>query len=89
LWRKRSVSIILTVILLLNLITQPVLWITISGFGGLNSAFTILFAEVVVWLVEAGGLYLSQRTTMRFQEALWVSFALNAASFMVGSLLPL
>ncbi|MGD0173288.1 MAG: hypothetical protein ABSC61_02470 [Anaerolineales bacterium] len=89
LWRKRSVLIILTVILLLNLITQPVLWITISGFGGLNSGFTILSAEVVVWLVEAGGLYLSQRTTMRFHEALWVSFALNASSFVVGSLLPL
>ncbi len=89
LWKKRSASIILTVILLLNLITQPVLWISLSGFSGLNPVFLTLFAEGVVWLVEAGGLYLSQRTTMKFQEALWVSFALNAASFVVGSLLPI
>jgi hypothetical protein len=73
----------------MNLITQPVLWITISGFSGLSPVILILFAEVVVWLVEAGVLYMSQRTSMGFQEALWVSFALNAASFVVGSLLPI
>jgi hypothetical protein len=89
LWKKRSASIILTVILLLNLITQPVLWITLSGISGIYPVFLLLFAEGVVWLVEAGGLYLSQRNSMRFQEALWVSFALNAASFVVGILLPL
>lgn len=89
LWKKRSVPVILTMILLLNLITQPVLWITISSFSGLSPAFLILFAEGVVWLVEAGGLYLSQRDSMKFQEALWVSFALNAASFVVGNLLPI
>jgi hypothetical protein len=89
LWKKRPASVILTVILLLNLITQPVLWITVSGFSGVSPVFLILFAEVVVWLVEAGGLYLSQRNSMRFREALWVSFSLNAASFVVGSLLPI
>lgn len=89
LWKKRSASVILTVILLLNLITQPVLWITLSGFSGMNPVFLTLFAEAVVWLVEAGGLYLSQRTSMRFREALWVSLALNTASFVVGGLLPL
>jgi hypothetical protein len=89
LWKKRSASVILTVILLLNLITQPALWITVSGFSGVSPFFLILFAEGVVWLVEAGGLYLSQRSSMRFREALWVSFALNAASFIVGSLLPI
>jgi hypothetical protein len=89
LWKKRSASVILTVILLLNLITQPVLWITLSGFSGIYPIVPILFAEAVVWLVEAGGLYLSQRNSMRFQEALWVSFGLNAASFVAGILLPI
>jgi len=89
LWRKRSAGVLLTVILLLNLITQPILWVTVSGFSGLTPAFVILLAEMVVWLAEAGGLYLSQRSSMRWQEAVWVSFALNAASFVAGSLLPL
>jgi hypothetical protein len=89
LWKKRSASVILTVILLLNLITQPVLWITLSGFSGIYPLFPLLFAEAVVWLVEAGGLYLSQRNSMRFQEALWVSFGLNAASLVTGILLPI
>jgi hypothetical protein len=88
LWRKRPVDVILTVILLLNLITQPVLWVTISAFSGLSPVFLIVFAELAVWLIEAGGLYLSQRNSMPFREALWVSLALNAASFIVGGLLP-
>jgi len=88
LWKKRPGSIVLTVILLLNLITQPALWITISGFSGMNPILLTLLAEVVVWLVEAGGLYLSQRATIRFREALLVSLALNAASFAIGSLFP-
>ena len=89
LWKKRSASIILTMILLLNLVTQPVLWITLSGFSGMSPIFLIFFAEGVVWLVEAGGLYLSQRNTIRFQEALWVSLTLNVASFVVGIFLPI
>ena len=81
--------IILTMILVLNLVTQPVLWITHRGFSGMSSIYLIIFAEGVVWLVEAGGLYLSQRNTIRFQEALWVSFTLNVASFVVGIFLPI
>jgi len=88
-WKKRSAKVVLTVILLLNLITQPLLWVTMSGFSGLHPAFVILLLEMVVWLLEAGGLYLSQRSSMQFQEAVRVSFALNAASFVIGSLLPL
>jgi hypothetical protein len=86
-WKKRPVDIILTVILLLNLITQPLLWISISGFNGMYPVMALLFAEGNVWLVEAGGLYLSQRNSMKFQEALLVSLALNAVSFVVGGLL--
>jgi hypothetical protein len=88
LWKKRSASIILTVILLLNLVTQPVLWITLSGFSGMSPIYLIFLTEGVVWLVEAGGLYLSQRNTISFQEALWVSLTLNVASFVVGIFLP-
>jgi hypothetical protein len=87
LWRKRPIPVVLTVILLLNLITQPLLWISISGFNGMYPLMALLFAEGIVWLVEAGGLYLSQRNSMKFTEALLVSLALNAASFMVGGLL--
>jgi hypothetical protein len=53
LWKKRPASVILTVILLQNLITQPVLWITVSGLSGIYPIIPLLFAEIVVWLVEA------------------------------------
>jgi hypothetical protein len=87
-WKKRSMPLILTVILLLNLITQPALWVTLSGFSGISPLQLIIFAEAAVWLVEAGALYLAQRNSMKFQEALWLSLALNAASFVAGLLLP-
>lgn len=89
LWRKRPALVVLTVILLLNLITQPALWVTVSRLGELYAILLALGAEMVVWLVEAVGLYLSQRSRIKFLEALVVSFVLNAASFLVGSLLPL
>ena len=89
LWKKRPVTIILTVILLMNLITQPVLWITLSGFSGIYPIFGLLLAEIVVVMLEAGILYMSQRSSMRFLEALGVSFGLNAASFLTGIFLPI
>lgn len=87
-WRKRPAVLILTVILLLNLVTQPALWLTVSGFSGKYPVIAVLFAELVVWLVEAGGLFLAQRKTIGFGEALLVSLVLNVASFGIGLLLP-
>lgn len=87
-WRKRSAVLVLTVILLINLLTQPALWVTVSGLGGKYSFLGVFFAELVVWLVEAGGLFLAQRKTIRLGEALLVSLVLNAASFGIGLFLP-
>ncbi len=87
-WRKRPIVVVLTVILLLNLVTQPALWLTVSGFSGKYPVLLVPFAELVVWLVEAGGLFLAQRKTIKVGEALLVSLVLNAASFGIGLLLP-
>jgi hypothetical protein len=89
LWKKHSITVILTIILLMNLITQPILWITLSGFSGIYPILGMLFAEVVVVMLEAGVLYLSQRSSMKFIEALGISFGLNAASFVAGIFLPI
>jgi hypothetical protein len=87
-WRKRPAVLVLTVILLLNLVTQPALWLTVRGFSGQYPVLVVLFAEMIVWLVEAVGLFLAQRKRIGFGEALLVSFVLNAASFGIGLLFP-
>jgi hypothetical protein len=89
LWRKHPKVLFLTVVLLLNLITQPALWLTVSGFSGQYPLIVVLIAELVVWVVEAGGIYLALRKRIGFGEALLVSLVLNAASFGIGLLLPL
>lgn len=53
-WRKHPLILVLTIFILLNLITQPALWLTVSGFSGRYSITLVLFAELVVWLVEEG-----------------------------------
>ncbi len=88
-WRKLPKALFLTVLLLLNLITQPALWLTVSGFSGRYPIFAVLIAEMVVWLAEAAGISLALRKRIGFGEALLVSLVLNAASFGIGLLLPL
>jgi hypothetical protein len=44
---------------------------------------------LIVWLVEAGGLYLALHKRIGFGEALLVSLVLNSASFGLGLFLPL
>jgi hypothetical protein len=87
-WRKHPKVLFLTVILLLNLITQPALWLTVSGFNGRYPVIVVLLAEMVVWLAESVGLYLALRKRIGFGEALLVSLVLNATSFGIGLLLP-
>ena len=89
LWRKRSLAVILTTILLLNLATQPALWVTISALNSSYSWIAILLAELVVWLAEAVGLYLVQRKSVKFTEMLLLSLVLNLASFLVGLFLAI
>jgi hypothetical protein len=88
-WRKHPRVLFLTVVLLINLITQPALWLTVSGFSGRYPILIVLFAEAIVWLVEAGGIFLALRKRIGFGEAILVSLVLNAASFGSGLFVPL
>jgi hypothetical protein len=89
LWRKRPLVTLLTTILLLNLATQPALWMTIRALDSRYSWIAISFAEGIVWLVEAVGLFLVQRKSVKFTEMLLLSLVLNLASFGVGLFLAI
>ncbi len=88
-WRKHPKLLFLTILLLMNLVTQPALWLTVSGLSGRYPILLVIFAELVVWLLEAAGIYLALRKRIGFGEALLVSLVLNAASFGIGLFLPL
>ena len=89
LWRKRPLVVILTTILMLNLATQPALWVTVSALNSRYSWIAILLAELIVWLFEAVGLFLVQRKSVKFTEMLLLSLVLNLASFVVGLFLAI
>jgi hypothetical protein len=88
LWRKRPRTKLLTVVLLMNLITQPALWFTVSNLIDNSTFWPLAIGEVIVWLVEAGILALALRKQAKFWEALALSLVLNLASFGIGLLLP-
>lgn len=88
LWRKRPRIKLLTVVLMMNLITQPALWWIVSKLIANSTFWPLAIGEVIVWLVEAGILALSLRKQASFLEALALSLALNLASFGIGLLLP-
>lgn len=88
LWRKRPRTKLLTVVLMMNLITQPALWFIVSELIDSTTFWPLAIGEVIVWLVEAGILAISLRKQAKFWEALALSLALNLASFGIGLLLP-
>jgi hypothetical protein len=88
LWRKQPRIKLLTVVLMMNLITQPALWLIVSKLIDNSTFWLLTIGEVIVWLVETGILALSLRKQAKFPEALALSLALNLASFGIGLMLP-
>jgi hypothetical protein len=85
--RKRPWVPVLLTILLMNLVTQPILWFVVKEMRLTACAFTYVL-ELIVCLVEAWILYLVLRKSVNFTEILLLSFVMNLASFGVGLLLP-
>jgi hypothetical protein len=57
--------------------------------AGSYSILYLIPAEIVIWLIEGGVFYLTQRKHIPFKEALALTFVLNLASFLLGLLLPI
>ena len=86
--RKRNLTTTGTFVLLANLLTVPVLLFIALIFGFNAIGFVILTVEILIWLVEAVVLFIVQRQTIKFHEALLLSLGLNLLSFLTGLLLP-
>ena len=86
--KKHSRVTLLTLVALVNLITQPLLWgVVMTRAEGGHWLGYILF-EVLILLLEAGLLYSLRRKTQTFKESVFLSLLLNVVSFAAGLLLP-
>jgi hypothetical protein len=88
LWRKRPWLPVLLTILLMNMLTQPVVWLVVKDMRLTMCAGTYVL-ELIVCLLEAWILYRVLRKSVKFSEILLLSLAMNLASFGIGLLLPL
>jgi len=88
--RKLPKVRLFAIILLANLITQPLLWFVLAATEGMGITLTLtVILEIVIWLVEALILYFTLRDQMRLIEALGLSLLLNGASMLAGFLVPI
>ena len=88
LWRKRPWLPVLLTILLINMLTQPVVWLVVKNMRLTLCAGTYVL-ELIVCLLEAWILYRVLRKSVKFSEILLLSLAMNLASFGIGLLFPI
>ncbi len=86
--QKRLRFTLLTLVALVNLITQPFVWFFVMARMERGFSLGLIILELIIVGVEAALLFAVQRKTRAFKECLILSLWLNVASFIVGLLLP-
>lgn len=84
--RRHPLLPLLALVLLLNAITQPLLWLALLWRGATAYWAILLPGELIIWLLEGLALYGYLRAR---REAWGLSLLLNGASFVLGLALPL
>jgi hypothetical protein len=85
--RQRSKITFLTLVILVNSITQPLLVLVYSIVDTnelVQALVYLLLLEILIWVGEAIMLYLPLRKEITFKEVLGLSIIFNAVSFLVG-----
>jgi len=85
--KKKTTSLLLGSSILINLLTQSVLWLGLGIFYKLYLPF-LLLSEVIIWLVEGIWMQRSVKGELNYREAFTLSLLMNAASFGIGWFLP-
>ena len=86
--KKHAPMTLVTLVALVNLITQPFLWSVIATRTGGGTWRGYIVLEALIVLMEAGLLYALRRKSQTFQESLVLSLWLNGVSLVVGLVLP-
>ena len=87
-WLRKPVVFLLLSCLVVNLITQPILWLVLNAFFQ-HYLLALALAELSIVGIEAIILYLFRFNRLRWQEALILSLVMNLASFAAGWFLPI
>ncbi len=89
-WRRKVDKLrMITIVILANMITLPALVLALQLPRDVPSLLLLGICELIIWLLESVILYFTQSQSIRFREALGLSFGLNAASFLTGLILPI
>ena len=84
---KKPFGALLLSCLLVNLLTQPLLWFVLNA--SFQHYLSALFAaEIAIWGIEAVLLHLIPFNKLQWRDALFLSLAMNLASFITGWFLP-
>lgn len=84
---KKPLGGLLLSCLMVNLLTQPLLWLVLNAFY--QHYLPALFGtEIAILGIEAVLLYLIPFNKLRWQDALILSLTMNLASFFAGWFLP-
>ena len=83
-WRHEPIQRWVGWVLLLNSVTQPLLWWGMASGGTAVYWPTLLLLEAAIWLGEGVGLYWLSRRVVPLQKAILLSILLNAISFGIG-----
>jgi hypothetical protein len=86
-WRGKPLGPILLTSILVNILTQSLLWTVLNLFFRHYGA-TLWIAEFLIWAIEGLCLYGFRFNRLTVREAIWLSLSMNLASFGLGWLLP-
>ena len=85
--QKRPAGRLLQASLLINVLTQGMLWLILKIFFQ-QYILTLITAEVLIWLIESVLLYYLMLKQLSLRSAVLLSLCMNALSFGVGWFLP-
>lgn len=85
--RKTPAGTLLRASLMVNVLTQIMLWIALRIFFQ-HYLITLIVAEFLIWFVESVLMYYFARGQLSPANAIVLSLCMNGASFGVGWFLP-
>jgi hypothetical protein len=86
-WQSKPLRSILLTSLLANVFTQSLLWTVVKIFFRYY-IIALLVAEISIWIVESLALYFVRANELTFRQSIFLSFAMNLSSVLLGWLLP-
>ena len=85
--RQKPIPAILVTSIFANIITQTLLWATLSLFYQ-HYLTALLVAEILIWVLEGYLLWGVRFNQLKRSEAFFLSFMINLISFGAGWFLP-